>query len=78
MITIRKASLTDAEQIATCLLLGMEDIVYKFIGENDPEKAKEFMRHFVERENNQYSYQKCWVAEEGDEIVATVNIYDGA
>ena len=75
---IRKATLNDAEAIATHLLLAMEDIVYKFLGIKDTEKARQFMLHFAGRNNNQYSYQNCWVVQDEDEIVATVNIYDGA
>jgi ribosomal protein S18 acetylase RimI-like enzyme len=78
MIIIRKATLKDAEAIATCLFLAMEDIVYTFIGRADPQKAKAFLLHFAEKENNQYSYQNCWVAEENKEVVAAVNLYDGA
>ena len=78
MITIRKATFKDAPAIANCLLLAMEEIVYKFIGEKDPQKANAFMLHFVEQENNQYSYQNCWVAEQDNEVVGAMNIYDGA
>jgi ribosomal protein S18 acetylase RimI-like enzyme len=78
MIEIRKATLNDAETIATYLLLAMQDIVYKFIREEDPLQAKAFMLHFVKKEYNQYSYQNCWVAENGKEVLAAVNIYDGA
>jgi ribosomal protein S18 acetylase RimI-like enzyme len=58
--------------------MAMEDIVFNFIGTKDPEKAKHFLQHFVELENNQYSYQNCFVAEVEKEVVAAVNIYDGA
>ena len=75
---IRKATPNDAEFIATYLLLAMEDIVYKFIGSKDKAKAREFMLHFVQQANNQYSYQNCWVAEVNSEVVAAVNLYDGA
>jgi ribosomal protein S18 acetylase RimI-like enzyme len=75
---IRRAIVKDSECIATCLLLAMEDIVYKLIGQNKPDRAKEFMLHFVEREDNQYSYQNCWVAEDDKEVVGAVNVYDGA
>jgi ribosomal protein S18 acetylase RimI-like enzyme len=78
MITVRKATLNDSEIIATYLLLAMEEIVHKFTGEEDPEKAREFMLHFVQRKNNQYSYQNCWVAEDDMEVVAAVNVYNGA
>ena len=75
---IRKANPDDAEFIATYLLLAMEDIVYMFIGSKDTAWATEFMLHFVQQANNQYSYQNCWVAEINREVVAAVNLYDGA
>lgn len=78
MIIVRKAGLKDAEPIATYLLQAMQELVYQFIGEEDPEKALAFMLHFVEKDNNQYSYQNCWVAEDDGEVVAAVNIYNGA
>jgi ribosomal protein S18 acetylase RimI-like enzyme len=78
MISIRKAVLADAEIVSQCLLLAMEDIVYKFIGAQDPAKARQFMSDMVSAENNQYSYQNCWVAEENSEVVAAMNLYDGA
>jgi ribosomal protein S18 acetylase RimI-like enzyme len=78
MITIRKATLNDSPAIASCLLVAMKDIVYKFIGENNAERAKEFMLYFVENVNNQYSYQNCWVAEANDKVAGAINLYDGA
>jgi ribosomal protein S18 acetylase RimI-like enzyme len=56
----------------------MEDILYEFIGINNTLKAKEFLRYFVEKENNQYSFQNCMVAESENEILGSINIYDGA
>lgn len=80
----RKAVLRDSESIVNHLLLAMEEIVYEFIGEVNCEKARAFLLHFVKEENNQYSYQNCWVVEQGSNavgqkgsVVATVNIYDG-
>jgi len=77
-ITIRQANKEDAEIIATYLLLAMEDIVYEFIGEKNRIKAMEFLVYFTERQNNQYSYQNCLVAEAEGEVVAGANLYDGA
>ena len=78
IMIIRKASLEDSDAIATYLLLAMEEIVCEFIGQNDPDKAKAFLLHFVQKENNQYSYQNCFVVEESNQIIASVNIYDGS
>ncbi|OXB25029.1 GNAT family N-acetyltransferase [Flavobacterium tructae] len=74
---IRKATIEDSENITALLLLAMEDIIYKFTGEKDPKTAYYFLLHFVETENNQYSYQNCYVAEEDNEIIGAVAVYDG-
>lgn len=75
---IRKATIDDAEPIAACLLLAMEEIVYGFIGERNKAKAIAFMQYFASREANQYSYENCWVAEENRTIIAAANVYNGA
>ncbi|MEN2401141.1 N-acetyltransferase [Flavobacterium sp. MC2016-06] len=75
---IRKATLQDSKAIASLLLIAMEEIVYSFIRKKDFELAKAFLLHFVESENNQYSYQNCFVVEEDHKITGAVNIYDGA
>ena len=75
---IRKATVDDAESVATYLLLAMEDIVYKFIGEANAQKAKALLLFFAAREANQYSWENCWVAEENGAVVAAVDVYDGA
>jgi ribosomal protein S18 acetylase RimI-like enzyme len=77
-MTIRKAEVSDAEIIAGYLMLAMEDIIYEFIGQTDPEKASDFLLHFVKSENNQYSYQNCFVLEEDHQVIAAINIYEGA
>lgn len=76
-MVIRKATKTDSEAIARYLLLAMEDIVFEFIGERNAEKAMSFMQHLTGTENNQYSYQNCWVVEEEGEVIAAVTLYDG-
>jgi ribosomal protein S18 acetylase RimI-like enzyme len=75
---IRKAEINDSKQIAECLLLAMDDIVYEFIGIRDHEKAKAFMLHFALQKNNQYSFENCWVATENNKVVAAINLYNGA
>lgn len=75
---LRKATIADSHPISSLLFLAMEDIIYEFIGIKDHKKAKAFLLYFVEKENNQYSYANCLVAETEDKIVGTLNIYDGA
>lgn len=75
---IRKATLKDAKAIAAAMLLAMEELVYKFIGEDDPAKAETFLLDLAGMENNQYSYRNCWVVETDGEVVAAAVLYDGA
>lgn len=74
---IRKAKKSDSTYLAPILLLAMEDIIYKFIKKEEYAAAKDFLQYFVERENNQYSYENCYVAEENNEIIGAVDIYKG-
>lgn len=75
---IRRATLQDSPFIAEYLLLAMKDIVFTLTGKSEYNSAKEFLLHFARTENNQYSYQNCWIAELDSEVVACINIYDGA
>lgn len=75
---IRRAHLKDVDPIAGCMMLAMEDIVYRFIGIKDREQALHFLKYFIAQKHNQYSYQNCWVVEDDDVVVAAVNLYDGA
>jgi len=77
-MNIRKAIREDSEAIAPLLMLASGDVFYKFIGEEHYEKAKDFLLRFVKREDNQYSFQNCYVAVEVGEIVAAALVYDGA
>lgn len=56
----------------------MEDILYKFIGEENEEKAMNLLLFFVEGKGNQYSFENCLIAEENGEVIGSINIYDGA
>ena len=75
---IRKATITDSLAISEHIFLAMGEIIYDFIGTTDAKKAMTFLRYFVEKEHNQYSYTNCFVAESNHEIVGTVTIYDGS
>lgn len=75
---IRKATPEDSKIIAKLILLAMEDIVYRFIGEESYEKAIVFLNGLIHEKGNQYSYENCWVAEDNHEIVAAALVYNGA
>lgn len=74
----RKANIEDSKEIATYLMLAMEDIVYQFIGDNSTQKAIHFLETLIQKKANQYSYENCWIAESELGIIAVANIYDGA
>lgn len=75
---IRNATPNDAESIAQHIMLAMEDIVYSYIGQPNRPKAKDFLLHFIKQRNNQYSYENCLVAEDADQVMASLIFYDGA
>lgn len=75
---IRKAIKQDSHIISEHLFLAMKDVLYNFLGIKNAVQAKEFLMYFVEKENNQYSFQNCLVAESEHGILGSINIYDGA
>ena len=75
---IRKAIAADTLYIVSCILLAMEEIVYRFIGEADQEKAMSFLMSLVAEPGNQYSYGNCFVAEENNQILGAALVYNGA
>lgn len=77
-MNIRKARKDDVAEITQGLMLAMEDIVYEFIKEKNASKARDFFLHLVQREDNQYSYRNCFVAEKDGSVIGVTNIYDGA
>lgn len=74
---IRAANPTDASEIASLLLLAMEDVFYEFIGTNSYKTAENFLRELVEQKGNQYSYENCWVVEIQQQITGVACVYDG-
>ncbi|WP_159637699.1 GNAT family N-acetyltransferase [Sphingobacterium composti Ten et al. 2007 non Yoo et al. 2007] len=75
---IRPALKFEADKIAKLMNLAMLEITYQYLGEENIEMANAFLAHFVAQENNQYSYQNIHVAEENNEIIGQISIYDGA
>ncbi len=74
---VRKAVIKDSEPIAFLLMLATGEVIYRFIGERNFEKAQDFLVRFVKSENNQYSFQNCYVIEDEGEIVGALLGYDG-
>jgi len=77
-LRIRKARIDDYACIASHIMLAMNDLIYRFTGENSREKALAFVEELVREPGNQYSYENCWVMHDGRQVVATAVVYDGA
>jgi len=77
-LSIRKAKKEDGESILHCMLLAMEDIACKFLTTENKQYATDFLFHFIQQENNMYSWQNCWVVKKDRQIIAAANIYEGA
>lgn len=75
---IRRARPKESKRIASYIILVMKEILYQFIGDNNPEKVLRLMESLTSKKKNQYSYKNCWVAEQNSELVATALVYDGA
>lgn len=75
---IRKATPNDSTPITAAILLAMDDIIYRFIGDNTTDRAFHFVEDLVREKGNQYSYENCWVAESENEVVGAAVVYDGA
>jgi len=77
-VLIRKAKPEEYNAIAPYIMLAMNDIIYRFIGEDSFERAVQFLNSLVQEKGNQYSYENCWVVEAENEIVAAAIVYDGS
>jgi len=75
---IRKAVIEDSEKITSLLMLATGEMIYKFVGERNDQKARDFLLQFVNNENNQYSFKKCYVIENEVEVLGVLLGYDGA
>jgi len=78
MTLIRKAKPQESTIIANYIFLAMEEIAYNFIGEQSKEKAIQFLDSLIKEDNNQYSYENCWVVAIENEIIAAALVYDGS
>lgn len=75
---IRKATSNDSEEIAKLLITAMEDIASYLFNTNNINDSIEILKQFISEDNNQYSWQNCWLVENDHKnIVAASNIYDG-
>lgn len=76
LIKIRSAQLQDAPFAAPLICEAMGDLIDKFTG-GHPEDAIGLFELFFQKENNQYSYNNCQIAEYDGVNAGMVLTYDG-
>lgn len=77
-MTFRTAEFKDITVIKDHLFLAMEDLAYYMIGQKDQALGKRLFQDMLMLPKSQYSYTNCYVLEIGNQVVASINIYDGA
>lgn len=75
---IRLAVPQDAPFVAPLIIQAMGDLAAKFANSDNPKVILDLFIFFFQQENNQYSYQNTLVYEENDQILGSLNAYDGA
>ncbi|PZP41646.1 MAG: GNAT family N-acetyltransferase, partial [Pseudopedobacter saltans] len=76
LITIRPAIAEDAFFVAPLIYEAMGELVSKFTKGNVQEGILLF-EHFFRKENNQYSFQNCSIAQYNGEDAGMILTYDG-
>ena len=77
-IMIRKARKEDSFVVAELMLLAMSEIIYSFLGSEDPQQALEFIHKLVREPGNQYSLENTWVTDVNRQVIGSITVYDGA
>ena len=80
MVTIKKATRAQAQDIARLIMVAMtDDCCLHFCGEGyGLEDFLRLMTRLVEREDSQYSYRNTYVACDDEKVVGIAVSYDGA
>jgi ribosomal protein S18 acetylase RimI-like enzyme len=74
---IKSAIPSEAPIIAQLLVNAMKELAVQYANDPDPQQAIPIFKHFVAREDNQYSYQNMRVCYIDDELVGVISGYDG-
>lgn len=75
-INYRFAKKEDSAAIATLMVQAMGSLTDHFVVKNAMDRVKVF-EHFIEQENNLYSYQNTLVAVDEQGVVGSITGYDG-
>ncbi|MFC4210984.1 GNAT family N-acetyltransferase [Pedobacter lithocola] len=76
---IRKAKISDAKAVAPLIIQAMGELAYKLSNTSNHDATLELFDYFFKEANNQYSFENTLVyANENDEVLGSINAYDGA
>lgn len=76
-ITIRQADRNDAKAVAPLIYDAIGDIANNLTGEEEVSQILAALEQYVTETTNRHSYLNTFVAEQQDEIVGIVVLYDG-
>lgn len=76
-ITIRQADIKDANTIAPLIYDAIGDIANNLTGQDALPEVLASLAQFVTEKTNRHSYLNTFVAEQNDEILGIVVLYDG-
>lgn len=76
-LSIRQADIKDADAIAPLIYDAIGDIANNLTGQDELPKILMSLEQFVEETKNRHSYLNTFVAEQHDEILGIVVLYDG-
>ncbi|NTE00705.1 GNAT family N-acetyltransferase [Agrobacterium tumefaciens] len=74
---IRPAEPSDSKFVAPLIIQAMGELAGKFANSSDPKIIEQLFEHFFIRKDNQYSYQNTLVFIKDDEVLGSINAYDG-
>lgn len=76
---IRKAKADDAKFVAPLIIQAMGKLAFKFSNSVNRQATLKLFEHFFQEPHNQYSFENTLVyINEKDEILGSINAYDGA
>jgi len=75
---IRAARPEDANAVVPLILQAMGTLAQKFANSKAPEVIRDLFTHFFQIRNNQYSFENTLVYEDENNVLGSVNAYDGA
>lgn len=74
---IRPAEPSDAKFVVPLIIQAMGELAAKFANSSDPKIIEQLFKHFFTQRDNQYSYQNTLVFIENDQVLGSINAYDG-